>query len=80
MAVRAVRGLRSDRVELDVFGRQVVEQPSALPEQDRYDVQVQLVELPGPQQRLRRSAPCTITSPSPAAARACETHSRTSVT
>jgi hypothetical protein len=45
------------KVELDVLRRQVVEQPSPLPEQDRYDVQSQLVELPGPQQRLRRPGP-----------------------
>jgi len=70
----------ADQVELDVLRRQVVEQPSPLPEQDRYDVQFQLVELPGPQQRLRRHGLCTITSPSPAAARPCKAHSRTSVT
>jgi hypothetical protein len=32
------RGEPADRVEFDVLGRQVVEQPASLPEQDRYDV------------------------------------------
>ena len=50
-------GRLADQVELDVLRRQVVEQPSPLPEQDRYDVQLHLVELPGPQQRLRRPGP-----------------------
>jgi hypothetical protein len=48
---------RRTQVELDVLCRQVVEQPSPLPEQDRYDVQFQLVELSGPEQRLRRPGP-----------------------
>jgi hypothetical protein len=56
--LREILDLRSgqpaDRVELDVLGRQMVEQPSSLPEQDRYDVQFQFVKLPCPQQRLRR--------------------------
>lgn len=50
-------GQPADQAELDVLGRQVVEQPSPLPEQDWYDVQFELVELPGPQQRLRRPGP-----------------------
>lgn len=46
-------GRPADQVELEVLRRQVAEQLSPLPEQDRYDVQFQLVELPGP-----RSSAC----------------------
>ena len=47
------RGQPAEQVEFDLLRRQVVEQPSLLPEEDRDDAQFQLVELPGPQQRLR---------------------------
>lgn len=50
--IRGVRGQLAEQFELDMVGRQVVEQSSPLPEQDRYDVQFHFVELPGPQQRL----------------------------
>ena len=74
------RGQPAEQVEFDLLRRQVVEQPSLLPEEDRDDAQFQLVELPGPQQRLRAApAPCAMTSPSPAATRACLAHSPTSV-
>ena len=49
------RGQPPDQVEVDAG--QVVEQPPSLPEQHRDDVQLQLVELPGPQERLRRPGP-----------------------
>jgi hypothetical protein len=78
--IRGVRGQLAEQFELDMAGRQVAGQSSALPGQDRYDVQFHFVELPGPQQRLCCSGPWTITSPSPAAARACEAHSGASVT
>jgi hypothetical protein len=46
--VRDVRGRQlADQVELDMLGRQVVEQPPPLSEEDGYDVQLQFVELPG---------------------------------
>ena len=56
------------QLEFDLVGRQVVEQPPSLPEQHRYDVQFQLVELSGPNSACAAPAPCTITSPFPAAA------------
>ena len=60
-ALRELLDIRSgqpaDQFELDVVGRHVVEQSSALPEQDRYDVQFQLVQLPCQQQCLRRPGP-----------------------
>jgi hypothetical protein len=55
--IRGVRGQLAEQFELDMGGRQVAEQSSALPEQDRYDVQFHFVELPGPQQRLCCSGP-----------------------
>ena len=36
---------RPDQLELDVVGWQVLEQPSALPEQDRYQLQLHLVPV-----------------------------------
>ena len=46
-------------LELDVLGGQVVEQSPALAEQDRDEVKLELVELPGADQRLCDPAPCT---------------------
>ena len=42
----------TDQLELHGVGGQLVEQPLSLAEQDGYDVQLELVELAGPQQRL----------------------------
>src|SRR5207237_907598 len=47
----------TDEHELDVVGTERVEQPPASAEQDRHEVDLHLVELPGPQQRLRRTGP-----------------------
>lgn len=42
-------------LELDVLGAEVVEQPPAAAEKDRHHVQLEVVELTGRQQRLRRA-------------------------
>lgn len=44
-----------DEVELEVLGREVVEQASAAAEQHRDDVQLQLVDLTGTQECLGRA-------------------------
>ena len=44
---------RPEQLELDVVGWQILEQPSALPEQHGYQLQLHLVQQPGPQARLR---------------------------
>jgi hypothetical protein len=43
---------RPDQLKLDVVRWQVLEQPPALPEHDGYQLQLQLVQQPGPQARL----------------------------
>jgi hypothetical protein len=78
--IRGVRGQLAEQFVLDMVGRQVAGQWSALPGQDRYDVQFHFVELPARSSACAAPAPWAITSPSPEAARACQAHSGTSVT
>jgi hypothetical protein len=49
--IDVVSGQGPDQFKLNMLCRQVVEQPSSLPEQHRHDVQFQFVELPGSEQR-----------------------------
>ena len=58
-------------LELDVVGAEVVEQPPALAEQHGDHVELDLVEHAGAERLCAASAPCIITSRSPAAALAC---------
>lgn len=45
----------SDEVEFDVIGTEVVEEPPAVPEEDRDQVDLHLVDLPGSEKRLGRA-------------------------
>jgi len=68
------RGLDHTRaLELDRVRAEVVEQTHTAPEQDRDDVQVQLVEKACPRALLHGADPITLTSRSPAAALAWST-------
>src|SRR5688500_4724080 len=52
--VRGVAALQDpDRFELDVLRTERLEEAPSLPEQHRHQVDLDLVELPGPQQCLR---------------------------
>lgn len=55
----------SDEVEFDVIATHVVEQPSAVPEEDRNQVDLHLVQLPGPQKCLGRPGPVDHDRPVP---------------
>ena len=53
--MRHVPPLKSaNQLEFDVIGAEQVEQTSPPAEQDRYEMDLHLVEQTGPQQRLRR--------------------------
>jgi hypothetical protein len=60
----------SDEVEVDVITTEVVEQPSAVPEEDLNQVDLHLVHMPGSEERLGRARPVAMTARSPAASRA----------
>ena len=64
---------RSDQVELDVFGREALEQTPALAEQHGHELDLQNVEHPGLQALLGGEGTVQHTSRSPAAALACST-------
>ncbi len=55
----------SDEVEFDVITTEMVEQPSTVPEEDLHQVDLHLVQLPGPEQRLGRPRPMDHDRPVP---------------
>ena len=55
----------SDEVEFDVITTEVVEQPSAVPEEDLDQVDLHLVHVPGPEERLGRARPMDHDRPVP---------------
>jgi hypothetical protein len=64
--VRDVSVLKpSDEVEFDVIATEVLEQSSAVPEEDRNQVDLHLVEVPGPEERLGRGRPMDHDRPVP---------------
>ena len=64
---------RPDQLELDVVGRQVLEQPSALPEQDGISCSSISSSSPARRHACAVAAPCSRMSRSPAAALAWAT-------
>jgi len=68
--VRDVSVLKpSDEVEFDVIATEVVEQSSAAPKEDRNQVDLHLVDVPGSQERLGRARPMDHDRPVPGSAR-----------
>jgi hypothetical protein len=55
----------SDEVEFDVVPTKVVEQPSAFPKEDRNQVDLHLVDVPGSEERLSRARPMDHDRPVP---------------
>jgi hypothetical protein len=55
----------SHEVEFDVITPEVVEEPSAVPEEDLDQVDLHLVDVPGPEERLGRARPMDHDRPVP---------------
>src|ERR1700730_8466441 len=65
---------RPDQLKFEVLRSQIVEEPPTLPEENRDEMDLHLVEkAPGRRHSCAVLAPCGITSRSPAAALACAT-------